>query len=115
MTYRASILLFLGSVLIASISQIILKSSATTHHESIVKEYLNKNVIFAYILFFSSSLLTILAYQKVPLSLGPILEGTSYIYIAILGYLILKEKLNKKQILGLSFIVLGIVICYLPL
>ena len=35
--------------------------------------------------FFLSSLLTIIAFREVPLSVGPILEASGYIYIAVLG------------------------------
>lgn len=103
-------LLFLLSVFVASVSQIILKKSASKQYASKIREYLNVPVISAYALFFMSSLLTVLAYKKIPLSLGPILETSGYIWVAILGAIFLKEKLNKKKILGMVIIVLGIVI-----
>ena len=61
---------FLGSVLVASISQIMLKKSADKKYDRWIDEYLNFRVIFAYGLFFLSSLLTVYAYKFVPLSLG---------------------------------------------
>ena len=109
-----SILVFLLSVFIASVSQVILKSSANQTHTSLIKEYLNVKVIVAYGMFFSSTILTIIAYKHIPLSLGPVLEGSSYIYISILSYLFFKEKLSKYQIIGLCLIIIGIVICYIP-
>lgn len=101
-------LLFLFSVFISSISQIILKKSANEKHESKLKEYLNIKVIFAYSLFFFSSLLTIISYKNIPLSYGPVLESTGYIYIAVLGYFTLGEKMTKKQLLGFVFVFLGV-------
>ncbi len=101
---------FLFSVFISSVSQIILKSSANETHESGLKEYLNAKVIIAYTIFFASSLLTILAYKKVPLSMGPILEATGYIWVSILGYFILKEHVGKKKLLGLVLIVVGVIV-----
>lgn len=102
------ILLYLFSVLVASLSQVILKKSALIQYETHIKEYLNHYVIIAYVFFFSSSFLTTLAYKSVPLTLGPVLESTGYIYIAILGVLVLKEKLSKRKIIGNVMIILGI-------
>jgi len=102
------ILLYLFSVLVASLSQIILKKSAIIQYDTRIKEYLNPYVLIAYIFFFGASLLTTLAYKEVPLTMGPVLESTGYIYIAILGVLILKEKLNKRKIIGNAMIIIGI-------
>ena len=104
------ILLFLFSVLIASLSQIMLKKSAMIQYKNHLQEYLNRYVIIAYVFFFSASLLTTLAYHVVPLTLGPVLESTGYVYIAILGVLLLKEKLSKRRIIGNLLIIGGILI-----
>ncbi len=103
-------LLFLGSVFISSCSQIILKKSANGEHDSRLKEILNPMVIGAYICFLGASLLTTVAYRGVPLSLGPVLEATSYIYIVLLSRIFLKEKITKKKILGNILIILGVLI-----
>lgn len=102
--------LYLFSVLVASLSQIILKKSAMIHYDTHLKEYLNPYVITAYGFLFSSSLLTTFAYRGVPLTLGPVLESTAYIYIGVLGVLILNEKLSKRKIIGNALIVVGILI-----
>jgi len=102
--------IFLVSVFISSVSQIILKKSANKTYENKLQEYMNFPVITAYGLFFGSSLLTVLAYKGVPLSLGPILEATGYIWVAILGFVFLKEKISKKKILGMAIIIAGIIV-----
>lgn len=104
------ILIYLGSVFISSVSQILLKSSADKKYDSKIKEYLNVKVMTAYCMFFGASLITILAYKGVPLSLGPVIESVGYVFVAILGYLILKEKVSKRKILGLTLIVLGVIV-----
>lgn len=104
------ILIFLLSVFISSASQIILKKSANKKYDSRLKEYLNFPVLSAYVLFFGSSLLTVIAYKNVPLSLGPVLEATGYIWVSILGVLILKESISKNKILGMIMIIVGIVV-----
>jgi drug/metabolite transporter (DMT)-like permease len=100
--------LYLLSVLVASFSQIILKKSAMIHYETHLKEYLNPYVIGAYFFFFGSSLLTTFSYRGVPLTFGAVLGSTGYIYIGILGMLILKEKLSRRKIIGNLLIVSGI-------
>lgn len=104
------IALFLFSVFISSVSQILLKKSANAIHQSAIKEYLNFKVVIAYGFFFFATLVTMLAYKYVPLSMGPILEATGYIWISILGLLFLKEKINKQKCIGLTIIIIGIIV-----
>lgn len=103
-------LLYLFSVLVASLSQVILKKSAMIHYETRLKEYLNPYVIGAYFFFFGSSLLTTFSYGGVPLTMGPVLESTGYIYVGVLGVFILKERLSRRKIIGNLLIVGGIMI-----
>lgn len=104
------IALFLFSVFISSCSQIILKKSAQVHYEKWWREYLNVRVITAYGIFFLSSFLTMFAYKYVPLSMGPMLEACGYIFVSVLGVLVLKEKVGRRKIAGMTLIILGIVI-----
>ena len=46
----------------------------------------------------------------VPLSMAPVLESSGYIFVAILSYYFFKERLTKKQLLGMFLIIVGIVI-----
>ena len=102
----AGILLF--GVFISSVSQVMLKKAAQTKYEPWWKEYLNPLVIAAYAIFFGATFCSIYAYKVVPLSMGPILEATSYIYVTIFGVAIFHEKLNPRKILALVMIVCGI-------
>ena len=104
------IALFFFSVFIASVSQIILKVSAKEEHGGGLREYLNLKVILAYGIFFISSLLTVLSYKYVPLSMGPVIESSGYIFVAVLSFLLLKEHIGKKKILGLMLIMIGIIV-----
>jgi len=106
-------LIFIASVLISSISQIMLKKSASREHASVRAEYLNPLVISAYVLFFGATLVTVFAFKYVPLSMGPLLEALGYVFIGILGFVVLKEGVNKKKLLGMAFIVAGIIVCSL--
>lgn len=102
--------IMVGSVLLSSFSQILLKKSAQKQYPSKLKEYLNPLVIFSYGLFFLCTLIAMYALKVVPLSMSPILEATGYIFVAILSYIFFKEKLTKKQLLGMILIISGIVI-----
>ena len=102
--------IYVFSVFISSVSQIILKKSADRKYDSKLKEYLNPLVIIAYGIFFLATLVTIYAYKGIPLSLGPILETTGYLWVSLLGYFILKEKISRRKILGLAVVIIGIVI-----
>ena len=104
------ILVFLISVLISSVSQIVLKKSAVKKYDSVIKEYLNLRVICAYAMFFLSTLLTMYAYTGVPLTLGALLEAVGYIYIPVLSFIFLKEKITPWMVIGSLFIICGIII-----
>lgn len=104
----AAIALF--GVFISGISQVLLKKSANKTHATPIAEYLNPFVIFAYTLFIASTLLSTFAYKVIPLSMGPILDATGYIYVTAFGILIFHERLNKKKVAALALIILGIVI-----
>ncbi len=103
-------LIFVAGVFISSVSQIILKKSADIEYPNKIREYLNVRVIFSYIIFFGATLCSILAYTRIPLSLGPILESSGYIFVAVMSRLFLKEKITKQKMLGLSIIIIGIII-----
>ena len=102
--------IYLLGVLISSISQVLLKKAALHTYDSPLKEYMNPLVITAYAFFFGATLMTILAYKVVPLSMGAILEATAYLYITFFGVTIFKEKIGKKKACALALIIIGIVI-----
>lgn len=104
------IVLFLCAVFVSSVSQIMLKKSADKSYESKLKEYMNPWVITSYGLFFGATLITVIAYKYIPLSLGPILESSGYFFVTILGMIFLKEKVGKKKAVGLLIILTGIII-----
>ena len=95
------VFIYIFSVFISSVSQILL---------SRIREYLNPRVIIAYGIFFIATFVTIIAYKGIPLSLGPILETTGYLWVSLLGYFILKEKISRRKIIGLIVVVAGIVV-----
>ena len=104
------ICIFIVSVFLSSVSQIMLKLSAQKSYGSRLKEYLNPLVIVAYVLFFGCTLITLYALKVVPLSMSPVLEASGYIFVAALSRIFLKEKISKKKMLGLGVIICGILV-----
>lgn len=104
------ILVLMTGVFVSAVSQVMLKKAALKTYDSPIKEYLNPMVIVAYILFFGTTLLSVLAYKGIPLSMGPIIEATSYIYVTFFGVNIFHEKMNRKKYLALGLIIAGIII-----
>ena len=95
---------------ISSVAQVLLKKAAMKEHCSVKDEYLNKNVIIAYITFVLATFLSIYAYKGIPLSMGAVLESTSYLYITIFGAYFFKEQITLRKIVSLTFIIGGIII-----
>ncbi len=102
-------MLLLG-VFLSAVSQVMLKKAAVRKYSSRLKEYLNPLVIVAYLIFFGTTFLSIYAYKGIPLSMGPVLEATSYIYVTIFGAIFFQEKLNRQKVLALLLIVGGILV-----
>lgn len=110
----SEVLLYAGinllGVFVSAISQVLLKKSAMREHESALREYLNPLVVFAYALFVVSTLLSVVAYRGIPLSMGPILEATGYIYVTAFGVLLFHERVDARKLVALALIVAGIAI-----
>ena len=101
--------LLLG-IFISALSQIMLKKATLKKFDSIFKEYLNPLVISSYGLYIVTTVLSVVAYKEIPLSLGMVLETTGYFYVTVLGVVILGEKLNMKKMFSLLVIIAGIII-----
>ena len=110
---KGFLLLALLSVGIASFSQVMLKLVAGKTYNSKIKEYLNIYVITGYGMLFVSMVITIIAYSHLSYLSVPVVEAVGYVLVPVLSYFIFKEKLTKRKILGILFILTGIVIYYL--
>lgn len=104
------LLIWILSVFISSIAQVLLKIEANKDHESRLQEYLNPCVIGAYGIFFASVFLTYYALKYVPLTYSPMVEPLSYIFVPVIGVLLLKEKVSRRRLLGMAIMIAGIAI-----
>ena len=106
------VLLLILAVLVSSISQIILKKSASKTYDSVLKEYLNVYVITGYVLMVISTVLVVLGLKGVPYKNEPIIESLGYLFVMILSNRLLGEKITKKKVLGNVLILVGIAVYY---
>lgn len=102
--------IYVAGVLISAFAQVLLKKSADTKRENIIKEYLNVKTITSYTVFFIATLCSVFAYKYLPLSYGPILGTLEYIFVAVISYIFLKEKIKKKKLIALLIVLLGVFI-----
>ena len=106
-------LVWLFSVLIASFSQILLKVAAGHKYNNPIREYLNPFVITAYGMLFGSMLLTMFALwdgHNVNYASSAIIQSMEYVFIPVLSFLLLKEKISSRKIIGMIIILTGSVI-----
>lgn len=96
-------------IIISGFSQIMLKKAALKEYSSWLRQYINPLVIFAYVIFVIAMLLSSIAYKVVPLSLGPIWAAAKLLIATLLSYLFFKDKPNKRKVIGLAIIAIGMI------
>ena len=105
-------LLLVLSVVVASLSQILLKKSAEKSYQSLLREYLNPWVISGYGLMVVSTLLTVGGYAGLEYKNGAVIETLGFVLVMLLSRLFFREKITKKKLIGNALILLGIVVFY---
>lgn len=113
MEFNGYFLIYVCSVTLAAVSQILLKKSALKEHDGFLKEYLNPYVIGGYGLTGVSMLLTILAFRGMEYKNGPIIESLGYILVMLFGIFIFRERFTRKKGIGTLLILVGIFVYYL--
>ena len=107
---NSGVLIYLLTPFLSALSQIILKKAADNPKYVGIRAYLNVPVILAYGLFFGCMLLNVVALRTLDLTVASVLEASSYIYVVVLSWLFLKEKITKRRLLGNLIIIVGIVL-----
>lgn len=101
-------LIMVFGVVIAGFSQLLLKSAAQRTYKHWIYQYLNVRVILGYGIMIASTLCTVAAYRVLPLSMGPACDAFGQVVVAFLSWLILKEKITKRKMIGLIVMMIGI-------
>ena len=105
--YAAAII---GAV-ITALSQILLKTQAnTTGGKGFFSKFLNVRVIVSYGLLFLTLAVNQVALRYVPLSVMPCITATSFVWVFVMGALILKDKVSPRKALGVAIIIAGVII-----
>lgn len=106
-----AVFLYGCSGLIAALSQLLMKLEAEkSRGERGIRRILHIRVIVAYGLMFGTILINMIAMRYIPYKYVPVLGTFSYIFVLLLGYFGLKERIGKRKALGACVILLGIVI-----
>lgn len=101
-------------VFLCACSQLLLKKSAEKVHYSLIASILNWRVIVAYGIFFCSLLMNITAMQHgVELKCMPIIESLGYIFVPLLSFFVLKERLDIRVLSSMMLIIVGVFVFYL--
>ncbi len=100
----------LASVFIGAVSQILLKTAANKEQKNFIKKFLNVTVIMAYGMMLGSSLCSMVSLRYLELNLMPVFQATSFFWVLLLSRLLLKEKVYKKNVLGICIIFGGILV-----
>ena len=104
------VIIYLITPLLSAVSQLMLKKAADNPKYTGLRAYLNLPVILAYGLFFGCMLLNVVALRTLDLTVASVLEASSYIYVMVLSWLFLKEKITRRRLLGNLIIIVGIVL-----
>ena len=94
----------------SAFSQILLKKSTMVIYRNSLQEYINWRVILAYSLYIIILLTNAFAYKGIAYKFGSIIGVSSYIFLMLLSYFVLKEKIIKKTLIGNCIIIIGILI-----
>ncbi len=104
------VLLAIASVVLGSLSQVLLKKAALKDHGSFIKEYMNLPVVVAYGLLGMTTLLNTVASQKMSLTVLSAIDSLGYVFVLLLSFFVLKEKIGNKKLMGMGMIVAGVLV-----
>lgn len=107
-------LIVIAGVFACSASQLLLKKSATEGHKSKFTVMVNWKTIIAYTIMVLTLATNIFAMRNgVLLKEMSILESLGFVFVPLLSYLVLKEKISMRTISAIAVILLGIFVFYL--
>lgn len=107
-------IIMLMGVVIAGFAQVLLKKSAKRQYSTWLRQYMNIYVIAGYFIMIVSTICTVIAMKKVPLITTPIWNSMGIILAALFGKMFFAEKIGKKKMLGLIFVIIGIILFSIP-
>ncbi len=109
-SYFFAIAIQLFGVTVASVSQLLLKNSAISTHKKWWHQFVNVRVIASYGAMLFSILCSSISLKVLPLSMTPVFTAYGQVLVYILSIIILKERVTRRSVLGLSLIIIGILL-----
>jgi small multidrug resistance pump len=109
----SGVLIYLITPLISAASQLLLKRAADDPRFTGLRFYLNPLVIAAYALFFGCMVANVFALRTLDLTVASVLEASGFLYVMVLGALLLRERITARKLVGNALIVAGILITLL--
>ena len=101
------------SAFIAAISQLILKIAAKNPNgKSGIMQYIDIRIFMAYGMLFSTIFFNMIAMRYMPYKYAPVILSLSYVFVLVLGRIVLHEQIGKKKKAGIVMIFLGIFVFY---
>ena len=104
--------LTLVALLFTSISQVLLKIGSQQKNTigPHLSPYLNVYTISAYAIFLLITLVSVIALQEIPLKLFNALTSLNFVFVALLSWVMFKEKITGNMIIAIVLICLGTII-----
>lgn len=98
-------------VLVSSLSQVLLKSSANEVNKNKLKLIFNCKVIVSYFILFTVTFInSYYVFANLKLTTISMIETLGYIFVPIISMIFLKEKINLKTTIGIIFIFVGCIV-----
>lgn len=111
MNKELAILIYCCSGMLAAVSQLLLKIVAEKNKKNVgLQKLLDIRVILAYGMLLSTIFMNMIAMRYMPYKYTPVLATISYVFVLLLSYFVLKERINKRQFFGTLLIFAGIVV-----
>lgn len=114
MTTTQAFFIAIFSILFASFGQILLKREDLRLERSFLQKYLNLFIPLGYVFLFLSFLGMTIALIKLPLTYILLFGGLEAVLSSALHSYFLDEEMEKRRVLGIAFVVIGMVLFLLP-
>lgn len=108
MSPSVSVALLLCGGLIAAVAQVLLKKGANSTKRFGLDQYLNPFVVLGYALLLGTTVLSVVAYKGLSYKYGPPLGASSYVFVAVLSWMVFEERMSTQRICGTLLIVVGV-------
>lgn len=106
-------LLIIVAEIVASTSQVLLKTSAGKKYPNFIREYVNPWVIGGYGLLVVSMVISIFCYKGLGYMGVVVIEPIGYVIVMFFSRVFFKEKITRRKIIGMLLIVGGIAVFYM--